>query len=483
MIKDKPIIVSNSNFKFSSLLSTRNASSYPYSELLCLGSFINTNIYTFTNYNCVNKKSLQNVTKFILPKNPNESNVLLKSKTKSIIKMIKYLTSTFPNYSAEFFVYHIFFRSGLNSDVNNGFKENNLLKINLSDIKNQITNKKLKNLDSINMNAGKKKSPISNGKNTVENNFTATNSKINIGNINVTTQNNVKINGLSKDIKTHHSMTNIVDSYYEGKINMNNRKIKVADKRVISTRNSKTTVNINENVKKESKECVGNINRKASFYSNDNGQKYPADNDSNITPKNAISGRNYVNPTLMNKIIYSSQSVYGKNSSKNSINNTQNYYNTGNKLLDKNLLKFSTNEKSEISNIKNKKIKSVSKPNICFTDFNFITNPLYMNEVSLEEIEDNFYDYKSAENYEKNNPNEKDLNKNPSSNIFVVARDDKIRFRTDFDADSIDTIEDHDTNTQINVNNKLDNIDITLNSLNNASYNTPTKKKIFRYYS
>jgi hypothetical protein len=401
--------------------------------------------------------------------------------------MIKYLTSTFPNYSAEFFVYHIFFRSGLNSDIHNGFKENNLLKINLSDIKNQIIKKKLKNLDSININAGKKKSPISNGKNTsqikVENNFTSTNSNINIGNINVTTQNNVKINGLNKDIKSHHSMTNIVDSYYEGKINMNKRKIKVADKRVITTRNPNTTINLNEKIKQESKEYIGNINSKASFYSNDNGQKYPADNDSNITPKIAMSGRNNVNPTLLNKITYSSQSVYGKNSSKNSINNTHNYYNTGNKLLDKNKLKISTNEKSEISNIKNKKMKSVSKPNICFTDFNFNTNPLYMNEISLEEIEDNLYDYKSAENNEKNNPNEKSLTKNPSSNIFVVARDDKIRFRTDFDADSIDTIEDHDTNTQMNINNKLDNINITVNSLNNASYNTPTKKKIFRYYS
>jgi hypothetical protein len=73
----------------------------PYSNLLCLGSLLNTDIYTFNyvNDNCDSKDKTISNSKF---------------KTKDIVKLIKYLCQTFPNYSPEYFIYYLYSKFGLN---------------------------------------------------------------------------------------------------------------------------------------------------------------------------------------------------------------------------------------------------------------------------------------------------------------------------------------------------------------------------------
>ena len=70
-----------------------------FDGLLNMGTFMNTNIYTFTQFF---KKSESKASK---------------PKIKSLIKLIRYLAYNFPNYSSEFFMYHLYSRSGLSKNL------------------------------------------------------------------------------------------------------------------------------------------------------------------------------------------------------------------------------------------------------------------------------------------------------------------------------------------------------------------------------
>jgi hypothetical protein len=87
-----------------------------YGGLLNMGTFLNTNIYTFTHYN---KKSETKKTK---------------PKVKSMLKLIKYLSSSFTQYSGEFFMYHLYSKAGVSKTLNT--TDLNFLKSNLTKSKN-----------------------------------------------------------------------------------------------------------------------------------------------------------------------------------------------------------------------------------------------------------------------------------------------------------------------------------------------------------
>ena len=94
-----------------------------YGEISCLGSIINSNIYTFT------KKYTEKPIEKIKPK------------FKYLVKFIKNLCKIFKNYSYEFFVYHIYSKKGIDKSLNSGdmqiirkyfSKENNLKELDIS---------------------------------------------------------------------------------------------------------------------------------------------------------------------------------------------------------------------------------------------------------------------------------------------------------------------------------------------------------------
>jgi len=113
-----------------------------YGELLCLGSTINTNIFTFTK-------------KFI--EKPNEKT---KPKIKYLVKLIKNQCKIFKNYSYEFFMYHIYSKTGMNKNLSPQdmqiiksyfLKENNLKELGFSN-RNSVKNFNNNNLTSTNSN-------------------------------------------------------------------------------------------------------------------------------------------------------------------------------------------------------------------------------------------------------------------------------------------------------------------------------------------
>jgi hypothetical protein len=87
-----------------------------YGGLLSMGTFLNTNIYTFTHYN---KKGESKKTK---------------PKIKSMLKLIKYLSNNFSQYSGEFFMYHLYSKTGVSKTLNG--TDLNFLKSNLTKSKN-----------------------------------------------------------------------------------------------------------------------------------------------------------------------------------------------------------------------------------------------------------------------------------------------------------------------------------------------------------
>lgn len=109
--------------------------SHNYGELICLGSVINTNIYTLT------KKYVEKSSENIRPK------------LKYLIKLIKNLCKIFKNYSFEFFLYHIYSKPGINKNLtpqevhnirSHFSKENNLKELRFSsknNLKSNINNK------------------------------------------------------------------------------------------------------------------------------------------------------------------------------------------------------------------------------------------------------------------------------------------------------------------------------------------------------
>jgi hypothetical protein len=78
-----------------------------YSGLLCVDTLLNTNVYTFTHFKA--KEPQIKILESISPRSKLNS----KPKIKSLVKLIKYLTNSFPSYSTEFFMYHLYSKSGV----------------------------------------------------------------------------------------------------------------------------------------------------------------------------------------------------------------------------------------------------------------------------------------------------------------------------------------------------------------------------------
>jgi hypothetical protein len=335
----------------------------PYSNLLCLGSFLNTNIYTFThhnatgNLNLANPKTLQPSPQFKLNLNnpllSNPTKDYLKPKIKTIVKIIKYLSATFPNYSTEFFTYHLYSRSGINSvstpskPMSMSKKDKNYLQIQLTEIKSHLNKKKLKNLEIKN--------------------------SVNIGSLNNLTS--------SKSFKTSNTSAHST-------IN-NNIKIK--------------NININTSIKKNTINSINsfnsiNFNSFRSYQVNHNHSKTIC-----------------TNPILNNKF---------------NLKNTEPKYNS---QINKNF----------------KKLKDA-----ILTDSNEMCNTNFSPRP-------HFNDTTETQN-------------TGNSKIYVVARDSNMRFKTELEESlessvSIDE-QDHEEH-KANI------------TISEECYNTPTKKKVLRYYS
>jgi hypothetical protein len=225
--------------KFDYLKSSQNNlnKNNPYSSLLCLGSFLNTNIYTFTHHNSAEKNIMNLKASPQVKLNPllnNPTKDYLKPKIKTIVKIIKYLSATFPNYSTEFFTYHLYSRSGINS-VNTpskamSRKDKNYLQIQLTEIKSHLNKKKLKNLEV-------KKSIVSNKTNKSNNtssfnSHTFTNNNIKIKNININTSikkntinsiHSINFNSFrSYQVNHNHSKTTASNPLYNTKFTSKN---------------------------------------------------------------------------------------------------------------------------------------------------------------------------------------------------------------------------------------------------------------------
>jgi hypothetical protein len=78
-----------------------------YSGLICVDILLNTNVYTFTNF-----KKKEHQIKIFEKISPRST---FKPKIKSLVKLIKYLTNSFPSYSTEFFMYHLYSKPGVSN--------------------------------------------------------------------------------------------------------------------------------------------------------------------------------------------------------------------------------------------------------------------------------------------------------------------------------------------------------------------------------
>ncbi len=343
--------------------------SYPYSNLICLGSFLNTNIYTFTYNNSLgnqihsNPKNIQpshqlklSLNTYMNPLLSNPSKDYLKNKIKTIVKIIKYLSASFPNYSTEFFTYHLYSRSGINSvstpskHMSMSNKDKNYLQIQLTEIKSHLNKKKLKNKEikkSENSCIGKLKT------------------------VNILSSKSLKTN---TNNSSSHSTVN------------NNIKLK--------------NININTSIKKNSFNSINtynsiNFNSFRSYHINHNHSKTIC-----------------TNPILKNTEKYNSQTQTNKNL---------------------------------------RKLKDV-----ILTDSNEMCNTNFSQHPKFNDTTGN------------------ETQNTGNSKIYVVARDSNMRFKTEFE-ESLESSLSIDEQYH-----KEDKANITINE---ECFNTPTKKRILRYYS
>jgi hypothetical protein len=121
-----------------------------------------------------------------------------------------------------------------------------------------------------------------------------------------------------------------------------------------------------------------------------------------------------------------------------------------------------TNHIKTISNpyiVKNNKLNTISSSNLNFSNKN-------INDVNVI----NF----NSENI--NNYTKEIINGTNNSKIFVVSRDSNIRFKSDLENEW-----DYNSGEDSNLSNQ--NVKNVNTSMKDDSYNTPTKKKVMRYYS
>lgn len=359
----------NKSFSICSIPQVRNT---PYSSLVCLGSFLNTNIYTFTkasnykeNLNLTNEfNNISKISNFFSPANTSKNLVTNKPQIKNLVKLIKCLSEAFPHYSEEFFMYHIYSRTGFNSG------REAQIQIQLTEIKQQLNKKKLKNLDNI------------------KSNFNKSNYSIN-----------------SKIFKNNNSVNSNKTSHYPSKI-------------IVS--------NFNSNVDKV------NFSNRYNIH-NPNTSK-------NLKP----------NITL---------NTYRSMNSK--------HLKTVSNPLMNNLMKLNSNTSQA------KSFKNVNSE-INVRDSNELCNNFASPVESKMRVDlrSQFENVNLSNNFSSTG-REKDANTN--SKIYVVSRDNNLRFKTEFNI-SQDSSLDCDISSENNC--KKTNI-----SMSEECYNTPTKKKVIRYYS
>jgi hypothetical protein len=368
---------SNDNKSFS-ICSIPQIRTPPYSSLICLGSFLNTNIYTFTRLQ-VSRESLTNLTNdfnniskisnFLSPLNFTKNTINIKPKIKNLVKLIKYLTENFPQYSEEFFIYHIYSRSGLNSS------RDGQLHIQLTEIKHQLNQKKFKNIDTI-----------------------ESNTKFNIG-FKKTSINSMKSSNLSSKVFLRNLNSNCTS--------VQNKKGDNSNKQIINLNQVKT------------KSCLNS---------------YRSMNTIN-TMNTSINHSKTVSIPMMNDLLKKA----------NKINHTTKNVNLKIKKQDNNL-----RDSNELCN-------------------NFVSPVENKLRIDFRSQFDNMTISNNSTVREKDG-----LTTN--SKIYVVSRDNNIRFKTDINI-SQDSSFDAEVSSENNMGKKTN---ITMSE---ECYNTPTKKKVIRYYS
>lgn len=169
-----------------------NNINFPYNYLCCLGSFLNINIYSFTNLSNNLWKSVDLTKQF--------------PKIKKVSKIVKYLIDIFSSYSIDFFIYYLL------SDIHNNIN-NCIFNDKVNEIKGLLTKQKI----------------IS----TSNNNTDSSIQSININNINL----NVKV--------TNKIKSNKVKTGHVPKLNSNTQFSSMAN----SNRNELTMLSCNNNSK------------------------------------------------------------------------------------------------------------------------------------------------------------------------------------------------------------------------------------------
>lgn len=142
---------------------SHNNINYPYPHLCCLGSFLNVNIYTFSNIQDTKRIDVQLNNSNGTINNNNKDVIKLLPKTSKITKIVKYLVMNFPTYSIEFFIYYLI--STLHTNTNTvAFNEKvadikayyiskrKALKLNINSVNNTDSSIQSINVNNINLN-------------------------------------------------------------------------------------------------------------------------------------------------------------------------------------------------------------------------------------------------------------------------------------------------------------------------------------------
>jgi hypothetical protein len=163
-----------------------NNKTFPYSDLICLGSFLNINIYSFT----------------LDIKNPIKKNN--KIKLEKLSKLTKFLIELFPNYSNDFFIYYV---------TKNIKKNSNLIS---KELKNFINKEKEKEKE-------KKKNFVEKKNNSFQSfNLNNLNLNLKLLTLNKTQNTNSFENIICTPLEDNNKKKTIYDIYNYNNINNNN---------------------------------------------------------------------------------------------------------------------------------------------------------------------------------------------------------------------------------------------------------------------
>lgn len=479
-----------------------------YGDLLCLGSFVNTNIYTFTkkfqekaqdialsnnlqlninkginnnynknkkNANTKNKDKNKEINTYNHNKgnnfnnninNSTNTNSYNKPKVKYLVKLIKSLCKIFKNYSYEFFIYHIYSKAGMNKNllpqemqIIRAFfmKENNLKELDLYS-----------------------KSRISKSNGVDNKNFTNTNSRIDLESL------EKKLTYKNKTEANQKNLNNINNNNSKNKINNNPNTINSS-----AFKNDSVEFDLDKNLFMNNKVILNQNN-----YNTNNNYIIDISSNNELTNntiydslqsdkyQHAIAAdKNLIVKESNNKLIVNRnpESLKRGNSSSNANNNNEigkvkNYITSSNKfsslefdynknLFKKNVVnqnKFSLNKISSELLTKNPKLQSAVikfiSPNseakkTDMSNFKYVKD--YKND-TLESYENNNTKNGIIKNFDKNENNNNDNNNKKEGSSFFNKNllDSSLIFNSDASKLGIN-------NYSINLNLKNNNMDNT----------------------